>query len=201
MEPVSKRPKKKAKKAAVEEQPAVPAAQNIPRGGYLWSRDKEELLVDYEPEGPAAFWPMEDDISGVGEDLSPPGDGQNNITSTSNHFSVNLAEDGHMAGAKRSQNCFGEGEPSRKASMSISVGSPLQEGDNATANDDRMMIGWIWRPYQQGGGVAEPGTLPLPYQWGAASQDTRPPATLEAILLPYQWGGQQRLKTHIRQRR
>ncbi len=36
MEPVSKRPKKKAKKAAVEEQPAVPVAQNIPTGGYLF---------------------------------------------------------------------------------------------------------------------------------------------------------------------
>ncbi len=76
MEPVSKRPKKKAKKAAVEEQPAVPAAQNIPTGGYLWSRDEEKLLVDYEPEEPAAFSPLADDISGVGEDLSPPGDGK-----------------------------------------------------------------------------------------------------------------------------
>ncbi len=81
MEPVSKRPKKKAKKAVVEEQPAAPAAQNIPTGGYLWTRDEEELLVDYEPEEPAAFLPMEDDISVVGEDLSPPADGQNNISS------------------------------------------------------------------------------------------------------------------------
>jgi hypothetical protein len=103
MEPVSKRPKKKTKKAAVEEQPAVPAAQNIPTEGYLWSRDEEELLVDYEPEEPAAFSPMEDDISGVGEDLSPPGDGQDNISSTNNDFPANLAEGGHMAGAKRSQ--------------------------------------------------------------------------------------------------
>jgi hypothetical protein len=69
MELVSKRPKKKA---AVEEQPAAQAAQNIPTEGYLWTRDEEELLVDYDPEEPAAFFPMEDDISVVGEDLSLP---------------------------------------------------------------------------------------------------------------------------------
>jgi hypothetical protein len=46
MEPNTKRPKKKAKKAVAEEQPAAPATQNIPTGGYLWSRDEEEL-VDY----------------------------------------------------------------------------------------------------------------------------------------------------------
>jgi hypothetical protein len=47
MDPVTKRPKKKAKKAVAEEQPAAPATQNLPTGGYLWSRDEEEL-VDYE---------------------------------------------------------------------------------------------------------------------------------------------------------
>ncbi len=61
----------KAQEESEEEQPAAPAAQNIPTGGYLWTRDEEKLLVDYEPEEPAAFSPMEDDISVVGEDLSP----------------------------------------------------------------------------------------------------------------------------------
>ncbi len=70
MEPVTKRPKKKAKKAVAEEQPAAPATQNVPTGGYLWSRDEEEL-VDYEPEEPETFSPVEDDIFVVGEDLSP----------------------------------------------------------------------------------------------------------------------------------
>ncbi len=48
--------------------------------------------MNYEPEEPAAFLPMEDDISFVGEDLSPPADGQNNIFSTTNDFPANLAE-------------------------------------------------------------------------------------------------------------
>ncbi len=50
-------PEKKATKAAVEEQPAAPAARNIPTGGYLWSRDEEELLVDYErARGASSFF-------------------------------------------------------------------------------------------------------------------------------------------------
>jgi hypothetical protein len=36
-------------------------------------------MVDYDAEEPAAFSPMKDDISVVGEDLSPPADGQNYI--------------------------------------------------------------------------------------------------------------------------
>ena len=56
MEPNTKRPKT-AKKAVAEEQPAAPATQNITTGGYLWSKDEEEL-VDYEPEEPAKFSPV-----------------------------------------------------------------------------------------------------------------------------------------------
>ncbi len=67
---------------------------------------------------------MEDDISVVGDDLSPPAYGQDNISSTTNDFPANLAEGDHMAGAKRSENVFGEGEPGRKTSRSIGVGSP-----------------------------------------------------------------------------
>ncbi len=71
MEPINKRTKKRAKKAAAEEQPAAPVAQTVPTGGYLWARDEEEL-VDYEAEEPATFSPMEDDFSVVGDDISPP---------------------------------------------------------------------------------------------------------------------------------
>jgi hypothetical protein len=67
MEPNAKRPKKKAKKAVAEEKPAAPATQNITTGGYLWSRDEEDL-VDYEPEEPATFSPAEEDIYSVGDD-------------------------------------------------------------------------------------------------------------------------------------
>jgi hypothetical protein len=119
MEPVLKRPKKtvrpkkKAKKAVIEEQPAAPAAQIIPAEGYLWTRDEEELLVDYKPAGkPASFLPMEDDISVVGEDLLPPADGQNKISSATNDFPADLAENGLMAGVKRSKfNLRGRASP------------------------------------------------------------------------------------------
>ncbi len=70
MEPISKRTKKRSKKAAAEEQPASPVAQTVPTGGYLWARDEEEL-VDYEAEEPATFSPMEDDFSVVGDIISP----------------------------------------------------------------------------------------------------------------------------------
>jgi hypothetical protein len=69
-----KRTKKRAKKAVGEDQPAAPAAETLPTGGYLWSRDEEEL-VDYEPEEPARFFPVEEDISGDGDNLSGPRDG------------------------------------------------------------------------------------------------------------------------------
>jgi hypothetical protein len=106
MEPVHKRPKLRVRKAAAEEQPAAPAVQTIQTGGYLWGRDEEEL-VDYENEDPATLSPMEDDVSVVGDDISAPTDGQQNISSTNNDFPANLAEADHMmVGAKRSQNFF-----------------------------------------------------------------------------------------------
>jgi hypothetical protein len=114
MEPINKRTKKRAKKAAVEEQPAAPVAQTVPIGGYLWARDEEEL-VDYEAEEPATFSPMEDDVSVVGDDVSPPTDGQHNISSTYNDFPANLAEADHMAGAKRSHFFVRESQAARPA--------------------------------------------------------------------------------------
>jgi hypothetical protein len=102
MEPINKRTKKRAKKAAAEEQPAAPVAQTVPTGGYLWARDEEEL-VDYEAEEPATFSAMEDDFSVVGDDISPPTDRQYNISSTKNDFPANLAKADPMAGAMRSQ--------------------------------------------------------------------------------------------------
>jgi hypothetical protein len=51
IEPNVKRTKKRAMKAVGEDQPAASATKTLPTGGYLWSRDEEEL-VDYEPEEP-----------------------------------------------------------------------------------------------------------------------------------------------------
>ncbi len=102
MDQVHKRPKLGVRKAAAEVQPAAPAVQTIPTGGYLWGRDEEEL-VDYEADDPATLSPMEDVVSVVGDDISAPTDGQHNIFSTNNNFPANLAEADHMVGAKRSQ--------------------------------------------------------------------------------------------------
>jgi hypothetical protein len=57
--------------------------------------------VDYEPEEPATFHPVEKDISVGGEDLPSTRDGQNNISSTTNDFPAYLAEGADMAGRKR----------------------------------------------------------------------------------------------------
>jgi hypothetical protein len=61
-----------------------------------------------------------------------------------------------MAGRKRSQNFFQEGEHSRKSSRSIGVGSLLQKGNNATTNDDRIDLASLPT------GDADPGACPLP---------------------------------------
>ncbi len=157
MEPINKRTKERAKKAAAEEQPAAPGAKTIPTGGYLWARDEEEL-VDYAAEEPATFSSMEDDFSVVGDDISPPTDEQHNISSTNNDFPANLAEADHMAGAKRSQ-FFCEGEPDRKASRSVGVGSSPPPYDiNSTNNEERMILATL----PTGGRVATSTSAALP---------------------------------------
>jgi hypothetical protein len=49
MEPNTKRPKKKAKKAVAEDQPAAPVAKIVQPDNYPSWRD-EENLIDYEPD-------------------------------------------------------------------------------------------------------------------------------------------------------
>ncbi len=136
MEPINKRTKKKAKKAAANKQPVALVAQTVPTGGYLWAKDEEEL-VDYEAEKPATFSFMEDDFSVVGDDTSPPTDRKHNIYSTNDNFPAYPAEGADRVGGKRSQN-FQEGERSRKSNRSVCVGSPLQEKYIPTTYDSRM---------------------------------------------------------------
>ncbi len=73
MDPSAKRSKKKAKKAVFGEgRPAGRAEKQVPTAptdNHTSWRDEEEL-VDYESEEPAAFYPIEDDIS-VPEDHTP----------------------------------------------------------------------------------------------------------------------------------
>jgi hypothetical protein len=93
----------------------VPAAKTLPTGGgYLWSRDEEEL-VDYETEEPAKFSPVEEDISVVGDDLSAPRYGQTNISPINNDFPAYLAEGINVvAGRKRSQIFWGRKRPTAR---------------------------------------------------------------------------------------
>ncbi len=57
--------------------------------------------MDYEPEDPARFSPVEEDISAEGDNLSGPRDGQSNISSNTNDFPAYLAGGADMAGRKR----------------------------------------------------------------------------------------------------
>jgi hypothetical protein len=101
MEPVMKRSKKRAKKAVGKSQPEAPAAKTAPTDNYLSFWDEEEL-VDYEPEEPAAFSPVEDDLS-VQECYTPAhGDGPANIPPHSDDLPAYLAEGSNVAGRKRS---------------------------------------------------------------------------------------------------
>ncbi len=62
MEPVHKRPKLRVSKAAAEDQPAAQIAKIVQPDNYSSWRDEEEL-IDYEPEEPARFSPVEVDNS------------------------------------------------------------------------------------------------------------------------------------------
>jgi hypothetical protein len=94
MEPINKRTKKRAKRQSPKNSRQHQLHKRYQQEVVYGPGTNEEELVDYEPEEPATFSPMEYDISVVGEDLSPPGDGQNNISSTINDFPANLAEGG-----------------------------------------------------------------------------------------------------------
>jgi hypothetical protein len=70
------------------------------------------VLVDYEPEEPAAFSPIEDDIS-IPEDHTPtleerPAD----LPPLVDDLFAYPAEDGHMAGRKRRKNFLVRGRQS-----------------------------------------------------------------------------------------
>jgi hypothetical protein len=74
MEPNVKSPKKKAKKAAAEAQPAAPAAKIVQPDNYPSWRDEEDL-IDYETEEPARFSPVEMDNSAEKNGYPAHGDG------------------------------------------------------------------------------------------------------------------------------
>jgi hypothetical protein len=80
MEPNARRPKKKAKKATVEVQPADPPARLVQPDNYPSGCDDEENLVDYdEIEEPATFSPAEEDNYSDGDGYPAHRDGRKTI--------------------------------------------------------------------------------------------------------------------------
>ncbi len=131
-----KRPKKKAKKAAAEVQPAAPAAKIVQPDNCPSWRDKEDL-VDYEPEEPATFSPAEEDNYSDGDDYPAHRDGPEDNIDNTDDFPAYPAEGADRVDGKRSQN-FQEVERSNTASRSISVGSLLQEDNTSQSEEDQM---------------------------------------------------------------
>jgi hypothetical protein len=73
MDPVVRRSKKKARKAGAEAKPAVQTDVNPPAEKYNTSSWEAKQLVDYKPEEPARFSPVEEDIYSGEEDYPAQG--------------------------------------------------------------------------------------------------------------------------------
>ncbi len=114
-----KKSKKKARKAGAEAKPAVQTNVNPPAEKKYTSSWEEEQLVDYEPEDPASFSPVEEDIYSGEENYRPHGDGPEDNIPITDAFPAYPAEGADMAGRKRSQNCFQEGVSSRPLYMPV----------------------------------------------------------------------------------
>ncbi len=106
-----KRPKKKAK-IHLGRRPASGDGGKIGSSGKNTSPRDEEVLVDYEPEEPAAFSPIEDDIS-IPEDHTPTlEEGPADISLHANDLPAYPAENANMAERKRRQNVLVRGRQS-----------------------------------------------------------------------------------------
>ncbi len=110
MEPNARRPKKRAKKAAVEVQPAAPPARIVQPNNYPSGCD-EENLVDYdEIEEPATFSPAEEDNYSDRDGYPAHRDGPEDDIDNTDDFPAYPAEGADSVGGKRSQNFFQEEE-------------------------------------------------------------------------------------------
>ena len=105
MDPNVKKSKKKARKAGAEAKPAEQTNVNPPAEKYNSSWE-EEQLVDYEPEEPAAFSPMEEENYSEGDDYPAQGDGPEDQNDNTDYFPADFAEAVDSVGAKRSQMFF-----------------------------------------------------------------------------------------------
>ncbi len=72
----------------------------MPAGIQTSWRDGEDL-IDYEPEEPAVFSPIEDDILVPGDHTPTLEEGTAHISPLAVYLPAFSAEDGHMAGRKR----------------------------------------------------------------------------------------------------
>ena len=107
MDPMNRKTKKRTRKAVAGNRPATKLTKTILLDKYP-SVGNEEDLIDYEEpeeqEEPARFSPADTDYSAENYDSPAHGDGPEDNEVKNDDFPANLAEGGHMAGAKRSQN-------------------------------------------------------------------------------------------------
>ncbi len=120
MGPIEKNTKKKTKKAsaAASRSSAQEEKQvsTVPTSNLTSWRDEEEL-VDYEPEVPPSFLPIQDDIS-AREDRTPTQEEeQHYLSANTDELPALVAEDGPMAGGKLSQ--FFPALPARQVLLKI----------------------------------------------------------------------------------
>jgi hypothetical protein len=106
MDPNAKKTKKKARKFVFGEGRSTgQGGKQVPLlpADIQSAWQDEEDLVDYEPEEPAAFSPIQDDVSVQGDHTSTLEEGPHDFPPNTDDFPAFSAEDGHMAGRKRSQ--------------------------------------------------------------------------------------------------
>ncbi len=120
MDPIAKNTRKKAKKASSgggrssgrgEKQLAT-----LPADIQAAWRDEEEL-VDYEPEYPPPFSPIQDDMSVQGDHTPTQEEEPHYFPPDTDDFPASLAEDDPMAGRKRSR--FFPALPARQVLLKI----------------------------------------------------------------------------------
>ncbi len=105
-----KDPRKKAKKATVEVQPAVPPARIVQPNNYPSGCDEENLLDYDEIEGPATFSPAEEDNYSDGDGYPAHRDRPEDINENTDEFPAYSAEAvDNSVGGKRSQILFRRG--------------------------------------------------------------------------------------------
>ncbi len=109
MDPMNRRTKRRTKKAVAGNRPATKLTKTILLDKYPSVGNEEDLIDNEEPEEqeePARFSPADMDYSAENYDSPTHVNGPEDNEVMNDDFPANLAEGGHMAGTKRSQNFF-----------------------------------------------------------------------------------------------